>query len=1183
MRCQSSPARRKTGAGSVSSWSRARLARFLALVRHDLERRAAVAPRRYREALGLEPLEGRLLMAVFPAQPPDDLAPVYTVSASEQPDGPAALAETILGFDADTAAFVSSGGGALGDATPTGTSYLVYENWGGTWWDAEKTLSNTEDDMMCWAAAASNILAWTGWGLVGGMTTTDQIFGYFQSHWTDDGGMMEFGWDWWFDGTNNSQGWSGWSQVDVAGGGFYPSQAFSTYYHRTADDSQAMAAIDNYLRSGYGVTLGIYGPGGHAITCWGFDYNPSNPSQYYGVWVTDSDDDKNSDSPPDRLRYYQVAYSGGKWYLQNYYGSNSWYIGEVQALARNTQAPPPDPAPENEIRGSVFNDANGDGARQGGEAGSAGQRVYIDANHNGRWDSGVVSSGWNFGNQAITDYGTTSSTITISNAAGRITDVDVTIWISHTWNADLTVWLTSPDGTQVELIRNVGGSSDNFHATVLDDQAATAISSGSAPYSGRFRPSQSLSVLNGLGANGVWTLSVRDDYGGDTGMLHGWTIQVASAEQSTLTDANGDFALTEVSDGNHTLRVATTAGSFCTTPSGGAYQVSVSGGQTISGRVFGIATPTISAWGAATYARAEGLQTTGIGQWYSFQTSYLGILTLQGLARDAGAVQLTLYDSAFNPLLTSASSSTARLDAWMAAGQTYYVRLTGTSSNADLLLANGVQYSSGTVIVQGTAGDDAFSFAAGTNLEVGINGTTYSFLRSSVHTVVFQGGAGNDSATLTGSSGNDTLWAQSGNSGLVGSGYSVWMTGTENVAAQGGGGADTAWLVDSAGDDVLVSTPTTVELTGPSGTLHVESFATVGVYAVSGGNDTAELSDSVGNDNVTIQAQGALMSGPGYCRGLVGFDAITIRATAGGNDTAWMFGSAGNDALVATPSAVQLSGSGYVNRVEGFDVVGVYGQGGNDTAELSDSAGNDTLSISPRAAMLSGSDFLYGLSGFAQVTIRATAGGTDTAWMFGSAGNDALVATPSAVQLSGSGYVNRVEGFDVVGVYGQGGNDTAELSDSAGDDVLTAQPRAATLIGPGYYYGMADFAQVTVRSTAGGADRAELFGSTGNDTLRADLSEATMSGSNYANRAVGFREVIARGGGGSDRAELDDSAGDDHLGAAAVWAELASGDARVRVEDFSWVRARSSRGGADTKHVDAVDYVLVTEGAWSSV
>ncbi len=218
-----------------------------------------------------------------------------------------------------------------------GLSYYGYDDWGGTWHDAEKSPTNSEDDLMCWAAAASNVLASTGWGFPAGesFSNEDDIFGYFQDHWTDQGSVMEFGWDWWFDGTNESQGgdWveNGWSQVDVAGGGFWdPPYNFENYYYRTWQDDLAMSAIDTYLHDGYGVTLGVYGSGGHAVTCWGYEYD--DEGNYLGIYITDSDDNKTSDNPPDMLRYYAVLETGDQWFLQNFYGFSDWYIGEVQAL-----------------------------------------------------------------------------------------------------------------------------------------------------------------------------------------------------------------------------------------------------------------------------------------------------------------------------------------------------------------------------------------------------------------------------------------------------------------------------------------------------------------------------------------------------------------------------------------------------------------------------------------------------------------------------------------------------------------------------------------------------------------------------------------------------------------------------------------------------------------------------------
>ena len=241
----------------------------------------------------------------------------------------------------------------LGDAVATGTRYMLTDNYGGSWFDAEKTQANTEDDLMCWAAAASNVLAWTGWGDVSGLSGADSIFGSFQDHWTDEGGLMEFGWGWFFDGINLSNGWEGWSQVDVAGGGFWPQENFyGDLFHDNWtssgwDADGAMGYVDSFLRAGHGTTLAVYSDTvAHAITAWGFNYNPLDSSDYYGIWITDSDDDKYDATPEDELKYFELNYDDDKWFLQDYYGYDDIYIGGVQSLAllEGYYSPVPEPA-----------------------------------------------------------------------------------------------------------------------------------------------------------------------------------------------------------------------------------------------------------------------------------------------------------------------------------------------------------------------------------------------------------------------------------------------------------------------------------------------------------------------------------------------------------------------------------------------------------------------------------------------------------------------------------------------------------------------------------------------------------------------------------------------------------------------------------------------------------------------
>lgn len=220
---------------------------------------------------------------------------------------------------------------------PRGTSYMLVDAWGGTWTDADKSARNTDDDNLCWAATTANMLQWTGWGNVAGLTTADEIFAYFQNHWSDQGGHVYYGGDWWFDGSNDMQGRSGWAQVEQSGGGFFPALDFDNYVHYTGQPSQSMSAIDSYLHSGYAVGLGLSGPGGHAVTCWGFEYATGSTSTYTGVYITDSDDNQSTPGS-ENLRFYAVSQSNGRWHLQDYYGSNQWYIADVTGLEPRSAA-----------------------------------------------------------------------------------------------------------------------------------------------------------------------------------------------------------------------------------------------------------------------------------------------------------------------------------------------------------------------------------------------------------------------------------------------------------------------------------------------------------------------------------------------------------------------------------------------------------------------------------------------------------------------------------------------------------------------------------------------------------------------------------------------------------------------------------------------------------------------------
>ncbi|MBM4094719.1 MAG: hypothetical protein FJ276_35720, partial [Planctomycetes bacterium] len=144
----------------------------------------------------------------------------------------------------------------------------------------------------------------------------------------------------------------------------------------------------------------------------------------------------------------------------------------------------------------------------------------------------------------IDDYTITRSELTVAQPL-LITDVDVELDITHTYCGDLDVSLIAPDGMRVNLISRVGGSSDNFSGTVLDDEAETRINQGTAPFSGSYRPSEPLAAFDGRWAQGTWALEVHDRAGGDRGQLNHWALSIAapSLDQPRLSVFHGGTLL----------------------------------------------------------------------------------------------------------------------------------------------------------------------------------------------------------------------------------------------------------------------------------------------------------------------------------------------------------------------------------------------------------------------------------------------------------------------------------------------------------------------------------------------------------------------------------------------------------------------------------------------------------------
>jgi subtilisin family serine protease/subtilisin-like proprotein convertase family protein len=144
----------------------------------------------------------------------------------------------------------------------------------------------------------------------------------------------------------------------------------------------------------------------------------------------------------------------------------------------------------------------------------------------------------------IRDLVQTNVTMFISQNV-PIIDLDVQLNISHTAVGQLNIFLRTPSGQQVSLFNRRGGTGNDLTDTRLDDEASSPVSGGTAPFTGSFRPESTLSVVDGRGSRGFWTLVIVDSARGDVGQLNSWTLSFEEPTSPAGIRSNGDE-----SDGN---------------------------------------------------------------------------------------------------------------------------------------------------------------------------------------------------------------------------------------------------------------------------------------------------------------------------------------------------------------------------------------------------------------------------------------------------------------------------------------------------------------------------------------------------------------------------------------------------------------------------------------------------------
>ena len=130
----------------------------------------------------------------------------------------------------------------------------------------------------------------------------------------------------------------------------------------------------------------------------------------------------------------------------------------------------------------------------------------------------------------IIDNGESNFTLNVSGLTNVLDTTSfgletICLNLTHTYLADLNVTLISPSGVSILLFSSIGGGGDNLENTCLNSNATQEITSGSAPFTGTFRPSGQIGLFNNeLSGNGIWTLKINDVAGDDFGDLLSWNL-----------------------------------------------------------------------------------------------------------------------------------------------------------------------------------------------------------------------------------------------------------------------------------------------------------------------------------------------------------------------------------------------------------------------------------------------------------------------------------------------------------------------------------------------------------------------------------------------------------------------------------------------------------------------------------
>lgn len=312
------------------------------------------------------------------------------------------------------------------------------------------------------------------------------------------------------------------------------------------------------------------------------------------------------------------------------------------------------------ISGTVFNDANGNGALDPGESGLPGVSVFLDQNNNNFQDS--VTTAVNPDNFSVgTDLtnAVNGVTLTTADSTGKQSGLNVAVFSDPQYSttgfnvigpSPFTFW-TSSTRLRMDFYKPVQSVSVDFIATTISNsfgrlEVYSANGTLLQTYLSSAVTNRQVATLaiNRSTADIAYAIAYPDPSGfpfNDFG-----NILFTRPENAAVSGSDGSYQLTYVQDGNYTVEASLKGGFVQTVPSTVGYNVTVAGSSPVQGLLFGGTLGNVigtSAFSLGTDGGLVATYTPTVSGQYAVQTAF-SLPLISGLEAFSGVVRTASAD-----------------------------------------------------------------------------------------------------------------------------------------------------------------------------------------------------------------------------------------------------------------------------------------------------------------------------------------------------------------------------------------------------------------------------------------------------------------------------------------------------------------------------------------------------------